>query len=255
MTIGGISGNANGGAGSSPISLNTGDDAYSKSLQNQIADAQKQLQELSQNNEMDPETKMKRRQELQKQISDLNMQLRQHQMEMRRKAQQEKQENQSNNAPQKPEENTAGMSSKSVEAIISAESSLKQAKIQGSTADRLENDAEIKRAEIKRDGGGEKRSIYDGNAISRKWDDVEKLERNADSARVSLSSSLAEAEDEISKANDGGSAKADEEGKVGVNAEDSEKNNDVSDEEQNAEQAKAAMSKTAEIGSNMDVRV
>lgn len=48
-----------------------GTDAYSKSLQKQIMEAQKQLQELSGNENMTPEMKAKKRQELQKQISDL----------------------------------------------------------------------------------------------------------------------------------------------------------------------------------------
>ncbi|MDE5596232.1 MAG: FlxA-like family protein [Lachnospiraceae bacterium] len=63
-------------------------DSYSRNIQNQIADAQKQLQELSSNKDMTQEEKMTKRQEIQQQISDLNMQLRQHQMETRRQRQQ-----------------------------------------------------------------------------------------------------------------------------------------------------------------------
>lgn len=53
-------------------------DSYSRNIQNQIANAQKQLQELSSNEDMTLEEKMKKRQEIQQQISDLNLQLRQH---------------------------------------------------------------------------------------------------------------------------------------------------------------------------------
>ena len=63
-------------------------DSYIRNIQNQIASAQKQLQELSSNKEMTQEEKMTKRQELQQQISDLNMQLRQHQTEQRREKQQ-----------------------------------------------------------------------------------------------------------------------------------------------------------------------
>ena len=72
------------------MGMNQATDSYSKNIQNQIANAQKQLQELSSNEEMTLEEKMKKRQEIQQQISDLNMQLRQHQMEQRKEKQQAK---------------------------------------------------------------------------------------------------------------------------------------------------------------------
>ena len=84
MTINGISG-ANTQA--AQIGMNQAMDSYSKNIQNQIANAQKQLQELSSNEEMTLEEKMKKRQEIQQQISDLNMQLRQHQIEQRKEQQ------------------------------------------------------------------------------------------------------------------------------------------------------------------------
>ena len=68
------------------MGMNRAADSYSHNIQNQIANAQKQLQELSSSEEMTLEEKMKKRQEIQQQISDLNMQLRQHQMEQRRAA-------------------------------------------------------------------------------------------------------------------------------------------------------------------------
>lgn len=63
------------------MGMNQATDSYSRNLQNQIADAQKQLQELSSNKDMSQEEKMAKQQELQQQISDLIVQLRQHQME------------------------------------------------------------------------------------------------------------------------------------------------------------------------------
>ena len=54
-------------------------DPETKSLQKQIAEKQKQLQELSSNQEMSMEEKMKKRQDIQKEITDLKNQLRQHQ--------------------------------------------------------------------------------------------------------------------------------------------------------------------------------
>lgn len=85
MTISSING-ANTQIGQ--IGMNQATDSYSRNIQTQIADAQKQLQELSSNVDMSLEEKMKKRQEIQQQISDLNMQLRQHQAEQRREKQQ-----------------------------------------------------------------------------------------------------------------------------------------------------------------------
>lgn len=85
MTSNGING-ANTQMGQ--MGMNQMADSYSRNIQNQIADAQKQLKELSSNKDMTQEEKMTKRQELQQQISDLNVQLRQHQMEQRREKQQ-----------------------------------------------------------------------------------------------------------------------------------------------------------------------
>ena len=63
-------------------------DSYSRNIQNQIANAQKQLQELSSNTELSMEEKKNKKQEISQEISNLNIQLRQHQMETRKQAQQ-----------------------------------------------------------------------------------------------------------------------------------------------------------------------
>ena len=73
MTVGGINGAAFPGANS-----NIGTDSVAKSIQNQIANAKKQLQELASNKDMQPEEKMKKKQEIQQEINSLNQQLRQH---------------------------------------------------------------------------------------------------------------------------------------------------------------------------------
>ena len=83
MTINGING-ANTQMGQ--MGMNQAADSYSRNIQNQIANAQKQLQELSSNENMSLEEKMKKRQEIQQQISDLNMQLRQQGGEQKKKS-------------------------------------------------------------------------------------------------------------------------------------------------------------------------
>ena len=87
MKINGING-ANTQVGG--MNMMQSNDSVSKNLQSQIANAQKQLQELSANKEMSLEEKMKKRQEIQQQIADLNHQLRQHQIEQRKEQQAKK---------------------------------------------------------------------------------------------------------------------------------------------------------------------
>ena len=85
MTINGING-INTYMGQ--MGMNQATDLYRRNIQNQIAAAQKQLQELSSNKDMTQEEKMTKQQEIQLQIGDLNTQLRQYQMEQRREKQQ-----------------------------------------------------------------------------------------------------------------------------------------------------------------------
>ena len=69
------------------MGMTQGNDSVSKNIQNQIANAQQKLQDLSSNEEMSLEDKMKKRQEIQQEINNLNQQLRQHQIEQRKEQQ------------------------------------------------------------------------------------------------------------------------------------------------------------------------
>lgn len=124
-------------------------DSESSNIQKQIDEAKKQLQELSSNKELSDEEKMKKRQEIQKQISDLNIQLRQHQMELRKEKQQPKEPSKSETAKTGVQE--AGLSQGSMWGILAADSSLNQAQIQGSAANKMERKADILKVEIKQD--------------------------------------------------------------------------------------------------------
>lgn len=62
-------------------------DSVSKSIQNQITSVQRKMQEISAKEDISVEEKMKRRQELQKEISSLNTKLRQHEAEVRKEQQ------------------------------------------------------------------------------------------------------------------------------------------------------------------------
>lgn len=84
MNINGIGG---GTPQAAPMKAGETMDAQSRNIQKQITDAQKRLQEVSSNGELSEEEKIKKRQEIQKEISDLKIQLRQHQMEAKRQKQ------------------------------------------------------------------------------------------------------------------------------------------------------------------------
>ncbi len=155
MTINGISG-AN--TQTAQMGMNQAMDSYSRNIQNQIANAQKQLQELSSNEEMTLEEKMKKRQEIQQQISDLNMQFRQHQIEQRRAERSEKQQAKGSSVDDmlggksaNADSRSAGISQANMAAMISADTSLKQAKIQGNVASAFEGRAGVLEIEIKLD--------------------------------------------------------------------------------------------------------
>ena len=174
------------------IGMNQAADSYSKNIQNQISNAQKQLQELSSNEDMTMEEKMKKRQELQQQINDLNTQLRQHKMELRRGAMGISQRQQNNGSSMnamlggtKSGSNSAGLSQASMNAVISAGNSMKQARVQGSVAKRMEGKASVLKAEIKSDEAL-------GGSAEKKKEELADLEQKAQAAAESQFSSLAD---------------------------------------------------------------
>lgn len=186
MKINGING-ANTQIGQ--MGMNQAADSYSRNIQNQIANAQKQLQELSSNEEMTLEEKMKKRQEIQQQISDLNMQLRQHQMEQRKEKQQAKassMDDMPSRAKAKAGKTGSGLSQASMTAMISADSSMKQAKVQGSMATQMEGKAGVLESEIKMDKGR-------GASTEKKEEELADLQEKAQAATAAQMSTLADA--------------------------------------------------------------
>lgn len=175
------------------MGMNQATDSYSRNIQNQIGNAQKQLQELSSNEKMTLEEKMKKRQEIQQQISDLNMQLRQHQVEQRRAAwsgsekQQAKASSMDDNmlggAKTKAGGKDAGLSQASMTAMISADMSIKQARVQSGVATKLEGRANVLKAEVKQDRGN----------VEAKKEEIAELEQKAEKATASQMNTLAEA--------------------------------------------------------------
>jgi hypothetical protein len=132
-------------------------DSYSRNIKEQIAQKQKELQELSKSTEMSLEDKMKKRQEIQQEIADLNSQLRQHQIEQRKEQQQSKQDNmaEATTDANAEEKQAIGMTSTSMTAIISADNTMKQVKVQSQVKTNLEDRAGVLESEIKTSGSTE----------------------------------------------------------------------------------------------------
>lgn len=175
-----------------------GNDSVSKNIQNQIANAQKQLQELSSNKEMSIEEKMNKRQEIQQQIADLNNQLRQHQIEMRREQQQTKSSSMDDMlGGTRKVANTgnqgAGLSQASMQAIISADSAISQVQSSGRVVTKMEGRAGVLEAEIKLD------SARGGN-VEAKQEELAEVQQKASQAQASQLNVLANANEELEEA-------------------------------------------------------
>lgn len=173
-------------------------DSFSKNIQNQIANAQKRLQDLSSNEDVSIEEKMKKRQEIQQEITNLNQQLRQHQIEQRKEKQAKNSSAQdltgsANNGKAATKEKSSGLSQVSMQAMISADSSMKQAKVQGSVATRMEGRSGILESEIKLDA-------QRGMDTQKKEEELANVQQKAQEAMTSQMGTLADASKNIQEA-------------------------------------------------------
>ena len=198
MQINGVNG-AGMQSGNGMTGIGQGTDAYSRQLQKQISDAQKKLQDISSDENLSPEEKMKKRQEIQQEINELNIQLRQHQIELRREKQEEKSDSPvteltggSRNAKAGKGGQTGGMSEAGMSAIISVDMAAGQAQIQGNTAKRMENRAGIIKSEIKMESGD----------TSDKEKELAEVEKRARAASESQMNTLRDAGETLKKAED-----------------------------------------------------
>ena len=182
------------GAAQPDSGLRIQDDAYTKSLQRQIADAQKRLQDVSADQDLSLEEKMKKCQEIQQEITNLNQQLRQHQIEQRREQQSEKtsQTNDSTASDRTSEKVHTGLSKAHMQAMISADVSIRQADVQGSVAGRMNGRAGVLESEIRQDAGR--------GDTKRKEKELSELQGKAQSATNAQMSALFDADRAMKKA-------------------------------------------------------
>lgn len=191
--ISGVSGNMQTGHSGGATQM----DAVSRSIQKQIENARKQLQELSSNEDMTPEEKIKKKQEIQQEIATLNQQLRQHQIEQRKEQQRESTSMDdmlgSSQEAVKPENGGNGLSQASMQAMISADSSMKLAKTQGSVSAQMEGRAGVLETEIKTDRSR-------GAGTTRKEEELADVQAKAQAAAKSQFSTLTDAQKAMEEA-------------------------------------------------------
>lgn len=238
MKINGING-ANTQVGG--MNMMQSNDSFSKNLQSQIANAQKQLQELSANKEMRLEEKMKKRQEIQQQIADLNNQLRQHQIEQRTEQQAKKSSMNdmlggSKQAAPKAGNQGTGLSQASMKAMISADSAMAQAKVQGSVATKMEGRAGVLETEIKLDQAR-------GDDVEKKKEELAEVQQKAVQAESAQMNTLADANKELEAAEkaDQQTEKTDDKDKK------TDKKDVVSNEKEDTAVAETEETKTADV--------
>ncbi len=167
-------------------------DSISKNIQGQIANAQKKLQDVFADKEMSLEDKMKKKQEIQQEIANLSQQLRQHQMEVR-KEKQKKASNASAPCRKGSTETGSGLSQASMQAMISADGSMKQARVQGAMVTKLEGRAGVVEGEIRMDKGR-------GGSTKAKEAELADLKEKAEKATASQLTTLAEANETMEEA-------------------------------------------------------
>lgn len=152
--------------------------------------------------------KMKKRQEIQQEIASLNQQLRQHQIEQRMEQQSKKAasaDKMTAGTKRTRSKKNTGLSQESMQAMISADASMKQASVQGSVTASLEGRAGVLEAEIKQDAGK-------GNT-EKKEQELADVQEKAQQTTAAQMSALADANNAVKEA-----AKAEED--AGDNAED-----------------------------------
>lgn len=236
MTIGGVNGAGlsgvnNGTAGAA--GMNAASDPVSRNIQKQIENYQKKLQDLSSDENLSPEEKIKKRQEIQQEIASLTQQLRQHQMELKREQKQACDTSMEDmhgggRTKAQSEKNKTGLSQEGMAAVLSAGAAMKQAGVYGSTASKLEGEANVLASEIKMDAGR-------GSSTEKKQQKLAETEGRSQAAANSQAYSLGNANKAVQEA-----AKAEKDNNTDNTAE-AEKEDDKDKENVSSDNQTAAM--------------
>lgn len=178
------------------VNKQQGDDPVIKNAQSQIDELRKQLQQLAENEEIDPKTKTEKKQQIQQQISDLNAQIRQRQAEIRKEKQASKENPQRTAAEAKTKEENekaSGFSAASTSALISASNSLDVADSLSSLHSKLKGRARELTSEIETDKTR-------GADITAKQSELDKVNKGVKNTAIAHAQVLDEADDALKNA-------------------------------------------------------
>ena len=190
-------------AGGAGIFMPAAVDSESKALQKQIEEKQKELKELSSKEDIPLEEKAKQKQQLQQEITQLEAQLRMHQQEVKQQKGQENSKQDLIASGGDKQSLAASMSLSSegtamagMESLLSAHSSLKQAKVQQGVSKNLEADARVLESEIKQD-----KNL--GASVEKKQEQLDELKQRSSDAMGYAAASLNQANEAAANVKDG----------------------------------------------------
>ncbi len=164
-------------------------DAVTRGLQSQIEEVQRQIQNVIADENLTMEEKLKKKQELQDKIMELQDQLQQHLAEQR----QEQREERTKAAERKSYDETG------MQTVISSDAAVKNARVQESTAARMEGRASVLKSELELDTG---RNM---GTIKSKTDELARAEQGAENARSTQMQFLGKTNQDLSDAAKAGS--------------------------------------------------
>lgn len=190
-------------AGGAGIFMPAAVDSESKALQKQIEEKQKELKELSSKEDIPLEEKVKQKQQLQQEITQLEAQLRMHQQEIKQQRGQENSKQDLIASGGDKQSLAASMSLSSegtamagMESLLSAHSSLKQAKVQQRVSRDLQANARVLESEIKQD-----KNL--GASVEKKEEQLEDLSQRSSDAMGYAAAALNQANEAVTNVKDG----------------------------------------------------
>ena len=169
------------------------------SLQRQIEEKQKQLQELGKDDKLSPEQKQKKRQSLEQEIAELEAQKNQVKMAAKQKERKEAEERQVKQSGDSYNRNkdgdTSQISARGMKALITAGATMDMADVKNRVATSLEGEAGVLESEIKLDQGR-------GGDTAKKEEQLEEINAKADDLNRKTLDDLDKANEEMRFARD-----------------------------------------------------
>lgn len=123
-------------------------DSFEKNIRRQIDGMKEQLQKLSENEELDPKEKMKKKEEITRQISELETQLTEHKAQKKEEEQEQKVQKEQ---PNRDRFEKSDGSAENMKDVLSADVSLKKASAREGAANSLERISRTLESEIRQD--------------------------------------------------------------------------------------------------------